>query len=192
MENRQTQALADAWHGQQQRIFARGDFLSLTLELFFELRDLMIEMFDHGQVVLERELAQRIIFGRQQLFLPGIADAASLFGRSAIVGQLMGVDAGQQLGAAPDIEEALAQKRPQRPLLGGIDIGGWNEVRTQQMGELLRIDAVVFIFASVYRFDVEGMRQNEGQARGLAGIGQPVPAKHAFAAHGQIVLVRLD
>src|SRR2546422_2420149 len=62
----------------------------------------MIKMFDHGQVVLERELAQRIIFGRQQLFLPGIADAASLFGRSAIVGQLMGVDAGQQLGAAPE------------------------------------------------------------------------------------------
>ena len=39
---------------------------------------------------------------------------------------------------------------------------------------------------------IEGMGQDEAQARLLAGIGQPVPAEHAFAAHCQAVLVRLD
>ena len=36
-----------------------------------------------------------------------------------LVGQLMAVDAGQQLGATPDVEDALAQQRAQRPHLVG-------------------------------------------------------------------------
>src|SRR5262245_56359124 len=36
------------------------------------------------------------------------------------------------------------------------------------------------------------MGQDESQARGLAGIGQPVPAEHAFATDGQAVTVRAD
>jgi hypothetical protein len=39
-------------------------------------------------------------------------------------------------------------------------------------------------------FEVERMSQDEGQARGLAGVGQPIPAEHAFAADGETVLVR--
>ena len=60
------------------------------------------------------------------------------------------------------------------------------------MRELLGIDAVVFIFAPVNGFDVERVGQDEGEARGLTGIGQPIPAEHAFAAHGEVMLVRLD
>jgi len=39
--------------------------------------------------------------------------------------------------------------------------------------------------------NIEGW-PTRSQAGGLAGIGQPVPAEHAFAAHRQVVLVRLD
>ena len=60
------------------------------------------------------------------------------------------------------------------------------------MREFLGIDAVVFIFAPVNGFDVERVGQHEGEARGLASIGQPIPAEHAFAAHGEVMLVRLD
>ena len=58
--------------------------------------------------------------------------------------------------------------------------------------ELLRIDAVIFAFARVDEMNIEGMDQNEGQACGLTGIGQPIPAEHAFTAHRQVMLVRLN
>ena len=60
------------------------------------------------------------------------------------------------------------------------------------MSELLRIDAVVFIFAAVDGSDIEGVSQHKGEVGLLAGIGQPIPAKHAFATNRQAVLIRLD
>src|SRR5262245_15108549 len=39
---------------------------------------------------------------------------------------------------------------------------------------------------------IEGVSQDKSQARLLASVGQPVPAEHAFAAHGQVVLVGRD
>src|SRR5262245_46681473 len=96
----------------------------------------MIEMFDHGQVVLERNLTQRIILGRQQLLLPVIANTAGLFSRGAIVSQLMGVNTRQQFGAAPNKEDPLAQQSAQGPLVSRIDISRRDEVGAQQMSEL--------------------------------------------------------
>ena len=58
------------------------------------------------------------------------------------------------------------------------------------MGELLRIHAVVLVFAAVDGSDIEGMSQDKSQPHLLAGIGQPIPAEHAFAADGETVLVR--
>ena len=108
------------------------------------------------------------------------------------MGQLMGLDAGQQIGAAPDVVKALAQQGAQGPFIGRIDIGLGNEIGAQQVGDLLGIDAVVLVFAAVNGLEIERVGQNEVQAGGLAGIGQPVPAEHAFAAHGQVVAIRLD
>jgi len=137
-------------------------------------------------------LAQRMIFGLEQLLFPGVAAAAGLLGRGAIMGQLMGVDAGQQFGPAPDIGDALAQQRPQGAPGGRIDIGRREEVGTQEVGEFFGVDAVVLVFAAVDEVQIERMSQDEGQARLLAGVGQPVPAEHAFAAHGEVMLVGLD
>ena len=47
-------------------------------------------------------------FSFEQLFLPVVAGPATLLGRDAIVGQLMAMDAAEQFGATPDIEDALA------------------------------------------------------------------------------------
>ena len=152
----------------------------------------MIEVSDHGQVVFEGELAQGMVLGGQQLFLPGIANAAGLFGRDAVVGQLMRLNAGQQFGAAPDVEDALAQECAQGPLLCGIDIGRRNEIGTQQVGELFGVDAVILVLAPVNGFDLKSVGQDELEAGGLAGIGQPIPAEHALAADRQVVPVGLD
>jgi hypothetical protein len=64
--------------------------------------------------------------------------------------------------------------------------------RSRCVSQFLRIDAVVLVFAAVDEMNIERMGQDKGQARALAGIRQPVPAEHAFAAHRQVVLVRLD
>ena len=40
-----------------------GDLFGLALQLLFQLEDLVVEVADHGQVVLERQLAQRMVFG---------------------------------------------------------------------------------------------------------------------------------
>jgi len=60
------------------------------------------------------------------------------------------------------------------------------------MRQLLGVNPVIFALAGMDQMDIERMDQNEGQARGLASIGQPVPPEHAFAANGQIMFVRLD
>jgi hypothetical protein len=40
--------------------------------------------------------------------------------------------------------------------------------------------------------DVEGVGQNEFQAGGLAGVGEPIPAEHAFTTHRQVMFIGLD
>ena len=58
------------------------------------------------------------------------------------------------------------------------------------MGEFFGVDAVVLILAAVDGAEVEGVGEDEGEAGVLAGIGQPIPAEHAFSADGEAVARR--
>ena len=138
------------------------------------------------------KLADRIVFLRQQLFFPAIAVGAGLGEGRTVIGQLMGLDAGQQFAAPPHVQDALAQEGAQGALLRRIDVGRRDEVGAQQMRDLFGINPVVLVFAAVNGFEVQGVGQDESQAGFLAGIGQPVPAEHAFGADGQVVAVRRD
>ncbi len=60
------------------------------------------------------------------------------------------------------------------------------------MGQLLGVDAVILVFAAVDEVEVERVGEDEGQALGLAGVGQPVQAEHAFGADGEVVAVGFD
>ena len=60
------------------------------------------------------------------------------------------------------------------------------------MGDFFGVDAVVLVFAAVNGLEVERVGEDKGQVRGLAGIGQPIPAEHAFGADGQVVFVGRD
>ena|SRR5436309_3543585 len=90
VENGQAQVFTDPRHALQQRIVAAGDFFGLSLEFLFQGEDLLIEMANHGQVVFQSDLAQGIVFGPQQLFLPGIARAPGLPGREGGCGPVDG------------------------------------------------------------------------------------------------------
>ena len=60
------------------------------------------------------------------------------------------------------------------------------------MGDLFGVNAIVLVLAAVDAAQVEGVGEDEGEVGLLAGIGEPIPAEHAFAADGQIVAIRLD
>ncbi len=149
-------------------------------------------MADEGQVVLQGELADRVVFLGQQLFFPGIAIGPGLAERGPVVGQLMGLDARQQFGAAPDVENPLPQQRAQGAFGGRIDVGRRNQIGAQQMGDLFGVNAVVLVLAAMNGLEIERMGQDELQTGFLAGIRQPVPAEHAFGADRQVVAIRRD
>ena len=60
------------------------------------------------------------------------------------------------------------------------------------MGEFFGVNAVILVFSAMDQAQVKGMGQDEGEAGRLAGVGQPVPAEHAFAADGDVVPVGVD
>ena len=60
------------------------------------------------------------------------------------------------------------------------------------MRELFGINPVVLVFTAMNGFDVKGVGEHEVDAGGLAGIGEPIPAEHAFGADRQVVPVRRD
>jgi hypothetical protein len=108
------------------------------------------------------------------------------------VSELMRTEAGQEIGSAPDKEETLAEQRAQRAQSGGIDVSGGNEIAAEQMGDLFGIDAVVLVLAAVNGLEVERVRQDEGEVGFPAGIGEPIPAEHAFGTDREVVTVRSD
>lgn len=60
------------------------------------------------------------------------------------------------------------------------------------MDELLAVDAVVLVFASMDRFQVEGVGEDELKSGLLAGIGEPGSGDEAFIAYGETVTPGAD
>ena len=60
------------------------------------------------------------------------------------------------------------------------------------MRQFFGVNAVVLVFTAMNGFDVKGVGQHEVDAGLLAGIGQPIPAEHAFGADGQVVTIGGD
>jgi len=103
-------------------------------------------MADEGEIVLQGELTDRVGFRGEELLAPGLAVVKGLAGGGAVIGELMGLEAGEEFAAVPDVQEALAQQGAQRPLRGGIDIGRGNQVGAQEVGDLFGVEPVVFCF----------------------------------------------
>ena len=188
VENGQPKIIADAGHGLEQGEVPAGGLFGEFEQFLFEAGQLGVVMADEGQIVLQGELAEGIGFLGQESFGPRLAVVRGLAGDGAVVGELMGLDAGQ-FAAVPDVKDPLPQQGPQGPFGGGIDIGRRNQVGAQQMGDLLGVNAVVLVFAAVNGLEVERMGQDELDAGLGTGIGQPIPAEHALGADGQVVAI---
>ena len=190
VEDGQGQDGPDAGDGLQEGEIGGSVSFSQLDEVSLQGGDLSIVMADHGQRVLEAELVNRMGFVGQEMLLPALAVGGREGG--AVMSQLMGLHAGLDLGAIPDEVQALTEETPERTLGSRIDVAVGNEVGAEQVGEFLGIDAIIFVFAAMDGADVEGVDQDEGDVGGLAGIGEPIPAEHAFGADGQVVAIGGD
>jgi len=70
-----------------------------------------------------------------------------------------------------------------------IDVGHGQHAAAQQCCDLHRVDAVVLDFASVDRFHIEGMAQDEGDLLFLAEISQPVPGEDTLDGDGDVITI---
>ena len=192
MEDGQAEELANAGDGLQEGEIAAVGLFGQAQELFFEDGQLRIVMVNEGQVVLEGELADGMGFAGEEAFLPGFPVVKGLAEGGTVVSQLMGLDAGEELGAFRNVEDTLAEQSAQGPLGGGINVTGGNEVGAQEVGDFFGVNAIVLVFAAVNGLEIKGMGQDEVDVGGLAGIREPIPAEHALGADGQIVAVRGD
>ena len=128
VEDGHAEVFADARDGLEEGILARSRFFGEPMELLFDGGDLGVVTADHGQFIFEGQLAQGMIFVGQELFEPGFPIGSGLADERAVIGQLMGLDAGQQIGALPDKEQALTQESASGTFIGGIDVGRRDEV----------------------------------------------------------------
>ena len=192
VEDGQAEEFADAGDGLQEGEVAVGSLFGELQELFFEAGELDVIMADEGEIILQGELADGIGFAGEELFAPGFPIVKGLAGGGAVVGELMGLDAGQEFAAVPDVEQTLPQQGAQWPFGCRIDITRRDQVGAQQVGDFFGVHPVIFIFAAVNGLEVKRVSQDEVDARGGTSIGEPIPAEHALGADGQIVAIGRD
>jgi len=192
VEDGQPEIIADAGRGLQQREVAAAGLFGESEEFLFEGGQLGVVMGDQGQVILQGELAHRVRLGCEHLFTPCLPVVRGLAAGGPVVSELMGLEAGQEFAAVPDVKNPLAEQGAERTFFCGIDIARRNEVGAQQMGDLLGINAVVLVLAAVNGFEVERVGEHEVDASLGTGVGQPIPAEHAFGADRQIVAIGRD
>src|SRR5262249_42354304 len=68
-----------------------------------------------------------------------------------------------------------------------IDIGLRKHASTEEHGNLVRLDLVIFGLAAVDGFHIEGVTEDEGNALRGAEVSEPVPGEDAFNGHNQTV-----
>ena len=186
----QAERFADAGDSLQESIVAVGMNFGEFFQLGIHGGDLSVIMANESELVLEVKLVNGVGFLGEEMFLPAVAVGGRRGG--AVMSLLMGLNAGQELGTLPDEVEALAQQRPQRTLVGGIDVARRDEVGTEQVSEFFGVDAVIFVFAAVDGFEVKRVSEDEVDAGVGAGIGEPIPAEHALGDDGEVVAARGD
>lgn len=89
--------------------------------------------------------------------------------------------------SATNNRAASSQQIARVSQFGRIDVRSWKMAASQQQGELFRIDAVGFGFASVNGFEIQCVAEQEWQFLGGAKIGEPEPVEGGFAADDEVV-----
>jgi hypothetical protein len=87
---------------------------------------------------------------------------------------------GQQLGPFVCQMPTASQQIAGRPHLGRIHLGVREHAATEQDGDLVRVDRVVFGLPPMDGLHVQGMAEDERDAFVSTQVGQPVPGEQAF------------
>ena len=190
-EDRQRQHPAHPRHRQQQLVVAALVRLGQPLGFLVELADLPVVGAHDLHVAFRPELVQRVRVLLQDPLLPHLPVAAALGGRHQPLRGLLRRHVREHLRPPPDVAHPLPQQRAHRPPLRRIDVGRRDQVRPQQVRELLRVHPVVLVLAPVDVREVQRVGQHELEARREARVRQPVPVERALADHRQVVAVRL-
>ena len=74
----------------------------------------------------------------------------------------------------------------------GVNVRLREHTAAQQHGDLVGVDLVVFGFAAVDGFHVEGVAEDEGDAFLGAQVREPVPGEDALDGDDEVVAVRGD
>src|SRR5262249_50369370 len=98
----------------------------------------------------------------------------------------------QCLGAAADEVAAPPEQVTVGPHLGPVDVRLGPQAGGEQVGDLLAFELVALGLGAVDGPHLQGVPQDEGDALGGAGVGQPVPGDHALAGDDQAVAVGRD
>jgi hypothetical protein len=62
----------------------------------------------------------------------------------------------------------------------------------QQGSDFVRIDLIVFRFATMDGFHIEGMTKDEGNALTAAQVGKPIPGEDTFDGHHHTLTIGRD
>jgi hypothetical protein len=73
--------------------------------------------------------------------------------------------------------------------LGRVDIGLREHPAAPQDSNLMGVDLIVFGFATVDGFHIQGMAQHKRDPVIGAEVGEPVPGKHTFGSHDDLLAV---
>jgi hypothetical protein len=96
---------------------------------------------------------------------------------------------GQEVCALAHEMRAATQEVPSGPHLDRVDIGLWEHATAQQGGNLLGIDFVVFGFAAVNGFHIQGMAQDEGNPFCSTQVRKPIPGEDTFNGDDETVTI---
>jgi hypothetical protein len=66
-------------------------------------------------------------------------------------------------------------------------VGQGEEIRAKEVRDLLRVQAVIFIFPPVDGFHVQGMAQVKWDVLPPTAIREPIPIKGGFYPHGDVI-----
>jgi hypothetical protein len=90
------------------------------------------------------------------------------------------LDVREELGALTCQMSAAPEQVAGGPHLGGIDVGLREHPATQQNGDVLGVDRVVFGLAAVDRFHIQRRPEDTGHLCLGAEVGAPVPGQETF------------
>ena len=103
-----------------------------------------------------------------------------------------------QLHVRQELATASHQKHPASDQvasgshLARIDVAHRKRAATHESSNLLAVDLVILLLASVNGFHVQGVAEHELDVLIQAKIRQPVPGEHAFGADDQVFAKSLD